>query len=367
MEGTFRCGRFVPGVIFPGVNEGRDMKKIAFALAAIGALSGIAVAGETVWNWGTVSDEYSSDPGFADSKAICRKLGAPVIPATDRPGAADAAALKGCNSEALYYGEDRPPDYIKARQCAILEDGTDDEGFFGGKTILMEVYANGLGVQKNLDLATALACSVEGAPMENDGRVRHLQDLKTAPDHFDVCDDVTSGYASGWCAQRESTLAAGERDKKMAAVVQRLPAGSRPSFPALQTAFDAFVRARTDGEVDLSGTMRDVFITDTEDGERNQFLTDLTRLADGKWLGADHTAAVAADAALNKSYQKAMACAKTGGLGTVEPDGIRAAERAWIGYRDAYVRFAAPAVSQDAVLARLTNLRTAELDDLSCE
>jgi len=346
----------------------KAVKKIVFVMSAIGALSGLAVAGEAAWNWGTANDDISADPAFADSKAICRRLGAPVIPAADRPSPAEAASLKGCDSESLYYGEDGPPDYIKARQCAIVEDGH-EEGFFGGKTMLMQIYANGLGVQKNLDLATALACSVEGAPAENDGRVLHLQDLKTKPDHFDVCDDITSGYAGGFCAGRDSTLAAKARNQKIKAVAQRLPQDARPLFANLQTALDTFVSARSDGEVDMSGTLRDAFVYEAEDKERDQFLTDLTRLADGQWLKANHAAAVAADAGLNKSYQKALACAKTGELGTVEPDGIRATERAWLGYRDAYVRFAgsaAPAITQDAILARLTNLRTAELDELSC-
>ena len=127
-------------------------------------------------------------PGEGPSAAVCKRLEDRAPPAADRPTPAQARALKDCDSEALYYGEKGPPDFVKARLCAFQEDdeGKGDsrtEDVFAGQTILMQLYANGLGgVKRDLDQATAYACAIDGAPAEVDGRVQHLQALKTRPE-----------------------------------------------------------------------------------------------------------------------------------------------------------------------------------------
>ncbi len=345
---------------------------IAFVVFAL-TLSGSAGAAEkAAWNWGT--DPDSADASFAKSQAVCRKLGAPVIPAADRPSPAETARLKGCDAEALYYGQGEPRDDVKARQCAVLQSkqGNDDR-FFSGKAILMQVYANGRGVARNLPLATALACAIESAPAENDGRVAHLQSMAAAPagaKPFDICDDITSGFAGGECAARDSLAAGADRERRGAAVAARFPTASRPALTDLKKALETFAQAHGDGEVDQSGTLRGAFVIHAEDMERDQFLQDLTRLADGKWPRAGHAQAVAMDARLNQDYKAALACvaAKTN-LSTVKADDVRNAQRAWLSYRDAYVRFAtqaAPAVGADAISARMSKLRTLQLEKLPC-
>jgi uncharacterized protein YecT (DUF1311 family) len=350
------------------------MTRTAIALIALSiAVAGAAVAAEqTPWNWG--ADKDSDEASFAKSKAICRKLGAPIIPAADRPSPAEAARLKGCDAEALYYGQGMARDYVKARQCAILQaDHGNEDNFFSGKAILMQVYANGLGVARNLPLATSLACAIESAPAENDARVIHLQALMAAPANarrFDICDDITSGFAGGECSARDSAATGADRDQKIASVAARFPASSRPAFADLKKALDAFTKAHGEGEVDESGTARDSFIIHAKDMERDQFLQDLTRLADGKWPKADHTQAAAMDAKLNLDYKAALACvAGKTNLSTVKVEDVRTAQRAWLAYRDAYVRFgakAAPTVTADAITARMTKLRTLQLEKLPC-
>ena len=344
---------------------------IALAICTL-AIAGAAIAAEkTPWNWGT--DPDSADAAFAKSQAICRKLGPPVIPAADHPSPADAARLKDCDPEALYYGQGEPRDYVKARQCAVLKAEQDkDDRFFSGQAILMQLYANGQGVTRNLPLATALACAIESAPAENDARVSHLQSMAAAPagaKPFDMCDDITSGFAGGECTQRDSLAAGALRDRKIAAVTARFPAVSKPAFTDLKKAMETFAEAR-DGEVDQTGMLRAAFAIEAEDLERDQFLQDQTRLADGKWPKADHAQAVAMDAKLNLAYKDALVCVATKtNLSTVKADDVRTAQRAWLGYRDAYVRFAgqaAPAVGADAIAARMSKLRTLQLEKLPC-
>ena len=310
-------------------------------------------------------DEFSSEPQFAKSTAICRRLGDPAPPPGDRPTAADRKALKGCDSEKLYYGEGSKPDYVKARKCAFIEAEGEDNEDFAGSTILMQVYANGLGVGRNLDLATAYACQLNAAPAEYDGRVLHLQSLKTKPGHFDYCNDITSGMAEGECESLASDQAAVGRDARLKALQDKLPPAGKLAYPAMKTAFDAFVDAHGD-EVDQSGTARAAETIDEQDAVRNQFVRDLARLTSGAWPKADAADAKAADAALNASYRKALAwAAGKDNYSTIKPDDIRKTQRVWLTYRDAYVRFAAaaaPTVSAEAVAARLTRLRTAQLD-----
>ena len=299
------------------------------------------------------------------SAAVCRKLEGREPPTADRPTPAQARTLKGCDSEALYYGEKGPPDYAKARLCAFREDadgkGTSStEGVFAGQTILMQIYANGLGgVKRDLDQATAYACAIEGAPAELDGRVSHLQALKTHPEskRFDYCDDITSGLAGGFCAARDAEIAKKGRAAKTAALDARIPPAAKPALAALRKAAAAFVDAHGD-EVDESGTARAQLVIDEEEATRDAFTAHLAELIDGRWPSASAADAKVADAALNAAYRKALTyLASKDNLTTVKPEDTRKAQRAWIVYRDAFTAFAhaaAPQTPADAVVARLT-------------
>ena len=335
---------------------------VTFLLAVAGAGSLAAQ------NWGDEHSALTAGPQYARSKAICRRLGDLDPPQADRPTPAQSKALKGCDSEKLYYGDGGKPDYGKARQCAFIEaDGADDQ-IFGGSTILMQVYANGLGVKRNLDVATAYACNLDGAAAESDGRVLHLQALKTKPGRFDYCDDITSGLAEGYCQSRASDRTKIGRDARLRAMTATLPASAKPLYLPMKKAFDAFVDAHGDGEVDLSGTARAALEIQEQDSVRDQFVKDLARLLSGNWPPAAGSDARATDAAMNASYRKALVwAAGKDNYSTIKPEDIRTAQRAWLVYRDAYVRFglaAAPKIGADATLARLTKLRTAQLDGL---
>jgi len=312
----------------------------------------------------------------APSVAICHRLAGRAPPPADRPTAAQREALKGCSSEALYYGELGAPNFVKARLCAFVEDedgmGTSaEQDVFSGQTILMQLYANGLGgVRRDLDQATAYACTLDGAPAEIEGRVAHLQALKSKPQtkRFDYCDDITSGLAEGFCATRDADIAKRGRAAKTAAIEARVPVAARPALAALRKASDAFVDARG-GEVDESGTARAEMEIDAEEAVRNAFTVHLAQLIDGRWPQASPAQAKAADAALNIAYGKAMAyLASTDNLSTVKPDDTRKAQRAWIRYRDAFLAFAraaSPATAPEAIAAQLTQERIKDLQDLA--
>lgn len=335
-----------------------------------GALPARAAAPEATYNWGSDTSDYTSTEEFTASKAICRRIGAPKPPAADQPTAAQARALRECNSLKLYYGVGGPPNYARARLCAFVEVGLDIDGpnQLTGAAMLMQVYANGRGVKRDLDLATAFACQVEGAPMESDGRVKHLQSLRARPAVFDFCDDFTSGLAGGVCAWRDAEVAAAPRDRRLKSLVARLPASAQHLYRPMKAAFDAFVEAHDD-EVDQSGTARALMTIGEEETLRDQLVKDLSALVQGRWPSASMVRAQQADARLNAAYRTALQrAAGADRYGTVGADDIRKAQRRWLAYRDTFARFAgaaSQAVSADAAVTELTRRRTADLEAFS--
>jgi len=340
----------------------RGFPLLAVALA-------IAAAAEPPWDWGDARDERASSGDFEASKALCRKLRDREPPASDRPDKAAAAALKGCDSEALYYGIGMPADPVRARQCAFLEAERDDGGVFSGRTMLMTIYANGEGAKRDLDVATHLACGIEGAPMESHGRVMHLAELKAKGwkgRDFHFCDDITSGLAMGYCASHEAGRAGALREKALAAMTAGWTAAEKQAFARLRTAHAAYVEAHGSGEVDLSGTARAAMSIEAEEALRDELVEVLERLRSGRALPTPASRLTAEDAALNAAYRRRLQ--ETGGEdagpGAVTAEGVRAAERAWLRYRDAFLAFAAlkfPRVPRNELAAWLTRQRTARL------
>ena len=201
-------------------------------MAGAAALGLCALAAASAQDWSENKDEISS--GFTESKAICRAVLHRDPPAADRPDARTAASLEGCDSEKLYYGIGRKADPVRARQCAFLEMRKEpDEGIFAGRTMLMTIYANGVGAARDLDVATHLACGLDGAPAEVDGRVLHLAGLKakgSSGRDFDFCDDITSGLAEGYCADHAANLAAPVREARIARLTGGWSAGEKQAF-----------------------------------------------------------------------------------------------------------------------------------------
>lgn len=330
----------------------------------------IAAAVEPPWDWGDTKDEWNSSPGFESSKALCRKLRDREPPASDRPDAAGAAALNGCDSEALYYGIGQPADPAKARQCAFLEAERGDGGVFSGRTMLMTIYANGRGAKRDLDVATHLACGIEGAPMESHGRVTHLAELKAQGwkgQDFHFCDDITSGLAMGYCSGHNARIAGALREKALAAMSAGWTSAEKQAFARLRAAHAAYVDAHGDGEVDMRGTARGAMAISAQESLRDELVEVLERLRSGRALPTPASRLQAEDAALNAAYRQRLreAAAETSEFpGAVTPQGIRSAERAWLRYRDAFLAFAAvkfPRVPRNELAAWLTRQRTALL------
>ena len=343
----------------------------------------IALPAHAQEDWGREKSDLTAGPQYVASKAMCRAVEHVEMPARDRPSARVAAGLKGCDSEALYYGEHGAADPVKARMCASAEsDGGESDSdsdspaagpqggaVFSGRAILMMIYANGLGVPRDLDLATHLACNIDGAAAESDGRVHHLAQLKAkgpGKTRFDYCDDVTSGMGEGFCAARDAAM----KDARRKAALDGLAIapGARTAYAALRTAADVYATQHGDGEVDLSGTARDAIATEEEQETKKAFTSQLQAVLAGRVPPASPAQATAADAALNAAYRKLQAHGeKVQKFGTVTFKDVRDAQRAWLHYRDAFLTFAraqAPGRPVEGLTVALIQARTAILQGL---
>ncbi|QDY70387.1 lysozyme inhibitor LprI family protein [Qingshengfaniella alkalisoli] len=318
-------------------------------------------------NWADETTEFASLDASA-SREACRRVRTLEPPDADWPDDAEQRALNGCSSAALYYGVGQDPDPLRARHCALLEarQGDYDRGPFAGLAILMMIYANGFGVERDLDLATSLACRIDGAPAEVGGRVEHIQHL--GPDvTFDFCDDITSGLAAGLCASRDAWIAGTKRENKLDSFTATLSPELQDRFVALRDAANTYAETSGSNEVDLSGTARAVFVIERRESIKWGFVGTLDGIEDGSLILPPPEELVSHDRELNEAYALVMAIESQEGAEdrlpytTVTKQGIRESERRWLEYREAWVEFAAgkyPHIASDGLRAELTRRRT---------
>lgn len=312
----------------------------------------------------------------------CRKWVDVAIPKQDIGNAAAS-----CDTQSLYYGSDGKGDgrdFAAARHCAYRERaaGGDLLGqgtMFGGSGALMMLYANGQGVKRNLPLAKRFACEYGGAPAEVQGRLNHIDDLAKGEGDgpFDLCDDVTSGMMMGFCARRDADFARAVRGKRWSLLQNAWTPAQRDALAALRAAAKGYFDNVSREETDMSGSARGMFATEAYETLDVALLDDLERF--DKRPRPPQTAAdfPAADKALNAAYKRTLAALDAGqhpegfgDYGTITSTGVRATQRSWLRYRDAWVRFGTtrwPQTPADAWKAWLTAQRTNALKALTAE
>lgn len=299
---------------------------------------------------------------------VCAQVQELQFPPGDRP---DAPALKSfgeCDSEGLYYGIGAAADPVRARQCAFAELERGDDSVWSGASILMMIYANGTGTARNPDLAIKLACAIGGAPAELDGRVRHLLELKTGgpgKEQFDLCDDITSGYMMGACAAHQARIDKTQRSLHSDRLTGRWSESEKAAWQRLQQAASQYFEARVGNEVDASGTARAALMIGEETSLREDLLAALESFEKGALPHFSEQQFAAADARLNGVYKKVQG-QRDFSWGTVTQVGIKATQRAWIRYRDAWVEFGGlkyPQVSAASWKAYLTEKRISQLEE----
>lgn len=325
------------------------------------------------WNW--ADDPAAQDPRFAESRAVCERLRDRLLPPLDPSAMVPDAE---CDSEALYYGIGVAADPAAAYRCARVEAGQAPvHGLPGmhGAGMLMTIHANGVGGERDLDLATALACRMSGAPGAVHGRVRHLQRMKMEPvsaQAFSYCDDITSGAGMAVCARHQARLDEDRRNRRLGQLQRHWRPAEQTAFEPLLAQARTFARTSAEHEVDLSGSGRWAFVAQHEQRLLDVFVSMLELLEAEGLPSASDTEYRAADTHLNEVYRQVMALQHDPAIplmwgsedslpfSSVTRSGVREAQRAWTGYRDAWLAFAAERYWQkdDALGTWLTRQRT---------
>lgn len=308
---------------------------------------------------------WANDDVVAD---ICKKLSSIDFPKQDQ---VQTQIIKPCESMKFYYDIGVNKDYAKARYCAFLEKAAGDNLVFGGSSILMMIYANGQGVQRNLDLATKLACQIGGAPLEMGERVNHLQELKSKPQTtlFDLCDDISSGFMQGQCALKEAKIADAKRDTIISQLSASWPLRHRQALANLRQTAHLFFNSRIENEVDLSGTARSAMQSEEQESLEINFEKSLSDFENRKLPEFSATDFKQKDSELNAVYNRIMHTKSRNLLwGTVTAGQIKRTQKIWLRYRDAWIKFALihyPQVSTDSFKTWITMQRIEQLEEFT--
>jgi uncharacterized protein YecT (DUF1311 family) len=308
-----------------------------------------------------------SQTGVTDPQTlkICSEVNNVALSEADRPTREEIDALTSCKSVDLYFGLGVLPDFEKARKCACLEmDQGNTHQPFGGKTILMMIYANGRGATRNYDLALKLACEVPGSPGDVAGRVRELERYKRSNwngQGFSVCSHSSDRYMYGQCALLDYRFDHPEREKKLEAIAAMLSVQQKTAFQALRQAAAAFFEVQAAKGQDLSPTLEVHELGFQERG----FISSLEQFERGELPRASAADARRADAEMNEVYAKALVH-KFSASSTLRAESIKRVQEAWIPYREAWVRFGTqryPSVGAASWRGWITQQRTGVLQN----
>jgi hypothetical protein len=301
--------------------------------------------------------------------ASCDRFAGTPYALSDAPSEAELGGLVGCDAEALYYGIGVPVDFERARKCAYTRAEPSRDAVMGGAEILMMIYANGRGVPKNFELALRFACIVGGAPAELDGRLSRLLPARGTGNLdgvMDMCDDVTSGYMSGYCAAHVERINAVPRNARKHAATTHMP---RAEVKALEEAAARFFSARSTWEVDLTGTMRAVFSIEEQATLEDELVVTLEHLQDATFA-PPHQDPKALEQELSNVMRLISRKKESPDMmvGAVTASGIRKTQQQWLLYRNkllALVRKVRPVAELDDWRAAIVRARVKQLRELA--
>lgn len=266
----------------------------------------------------------------------CYEAGTPIIPDSDRP---------------------------------LIPTGADNNE-------VAEIYANGRGVKRSPKLAIALVCHGSGVPMELMALVYDLvstQDEDKLDREFKFCDHVTSVMNIGFCAGHAEEVDSKKREAEFAVTLEHWSSAERVAFKELKGVVDDFISLWATNETEKSTSGLDMNGNESSLESMGMYFSfrrtleeeffSAIRMFESGQLPNDNNFK-RADRDLNKAYTKII------GRKNLEDfkDRIKATQRKWIKYRDAWTKFAAvkyPGVPSDVFKAWLTQKRTEQLREFA--
>ncbi len=309
-----------------------------------------------------VSQSPITDPG---AKRICDAVKDVQPSPQDQPSADEKTALANCSSQDLYFGFGGAADPAKARKCAYAEmaRGKDDLDI-AGRAILMMVYANGNGAERNLDLAIKFACQMPGGPGDVLGNIYELERFRKAPPtaRFSVCDHSSAPHLYKSCATLGDRSDRVERAQQVASIISQWSEKDRKAFRPVQQAAQKFFKSRASSEINLQPTFEVQEIAFME----REFIAKLQQLQKGELPAFSAGDARKAQTELEETYAATQKDPNRR-WGTATVEGVRNTQQLWLPYRDAWVKFGKtkyPNVSADSWRTWITQERIAMLRHL---
>ena len=296
----------------------------------------------------------------------CYEAGSPVIPAYDLPSAEEKIVFKNSEINCWHFQVDieTPQDWNQYRKCLLSQEYINNND-------LAEIYANGWGVKRNPQLSIALVCHGGSVPFELDFMVETLYSTRNhqhLQEEFYFCNNVTSGMNSGFCAARAEEIAVKRRDKELNNLMSQWTEVQKNAFYILQNEASNFFSEHATSEQDMSGSARSIISIDEKSRLNNKMLNDIKDFEAGNFPKAVDFVRVDAD--LNRIYKQIMNKNKSDTdyyNGAITKEGIKATQKEWLKYRDAWGKFIAaryPDRSLDLWKTWLTLERIAQLKEI---
>jgi hypothetical protein len=325
---------------------------VAFCLVLMPALA-FAQAQGVHATAGAVEPDLEGSTAWHEACMKVKDIRLPPSPPNGPPTA------ESCKANGDYYAKldqamTTDAEWAIVRACAIAAN--DD-------AVLSMLYANGLGVKRDTTLATHYMCNAGGSVVELSARVKRLAALP-ASKRYDQCDDVTRSATGAVCAD----IAARRAGSIRSVYFKRLRAALSPpqllAFDRLVKASDAFASAHAEQETARGGTAYASFVMDAQAREQEWLREHLFNFEKGSFNAPPASRFAADDAELNRVYQLRTHPAEPPDDFDVSPEQIRATQRLWLAYRDAWVAFAAlryPQLPADSLKALLTQWRIKQI------
>ena len=243
---------------------------------------------------------------------------------------------------------------------------------------IAEMYANGRGVKRNHNLAIALVCHGSRVPKELINLVRYLVSMQYEEQlygEFRFCDHVTSVMNIGLCAERAEEVRSKKEETEFAVTLEHWSSAQKVAFKELKVAADDFISSwaesdvvRATREIDMSGHESSLESMSMYFSSRRmlkeEFFVAMQMFESGQ-LPNDKNFKQA-DKDLNKAYSRIMGRKNLLEDFGITKDRIRATQRKWIKYRDAWTKFAAvkcPGTVSEVFKVWLTQKRTDQLKE----
>ena len=296
-----------------------------------------------------------------------------------------------CNAVGVYYGSTQPARFTQARMCAFawlgaFRDGTDQQKLEARRQVwklnpdqqleddvddaeltflLAMLYNNGEGVTRNLDIARNFVC----ASSDWNEPAAIAASLKPGA-RLEECNKA-GGSELG---RRTNYVCLSIAQSQLSGKLKQALVHARASVaPSQQAGFDALVMAHdrfrsANGAEEPNGTSGAVQSGMFQELQLDRaWLKELKQIAGGRAPAASTPATElsAEDRALNEAYRANLKLARENGAcdTCTTEEQYRASARAWLAYREAWVRFGTErwhAVTPDQWRAWLTAERNAD-------